>query len=135
MLPLALMGFLLSATLDPTILTVPLDVVVETHASTTQELAAYIATKHGLNVNRFLKTIECESGWNARAVGDNGTSFGLAQIHYPARDWGITREDAYTPEIALEIMAQKWEDGEAWRWSCWSSLFASSAYKSNMLGS
>lgn len=91
---------------------------------TPQQIAASIATKHGLNVDRFLKTIECESSWNIKAIGDNGTSFGLAQLHHPVRDWNTTIEQANTPEIALEIMATAWGKGEQSRWSCWRTLYS-----------
>ena len=124
-MPLALVGFLLSMSFDPTVLTVDLSIAPEPHASTTQEVAEYVAEKHHLNVYRFLKTIECESKWDTHAIGDHGTSFGLAQLHYPMRDWGVTKEDAQVPEIALEIMAKAWERGEQRRWSCWTSLFGS----------
>ena len=82
-------------------------------------LAVGIATAHGLNAKKFLSVIECESGWDTHAVGDHGTSFGLVQIHYPQRDWGITKEQAFEPLRAMEIMANAWERGEARRWSCW----------------
>lgn len=87
-------------------------------------LATKIAVAHGLNVTHFLKTIGCESSWNAEAIGDDGTSFGLAQLHYPVRDWGINIEQAKTPEIALEIMASAWDRGEQGRWSCWKMFYS-----------
>lgn len=112
---------------DPSVLTVPM-----AHASalTTDELKAMateIAKEHHLNVNRFLKTIECESNWDVYAKGDyvkgEPTSFGLAQLHYPTRDWGVATSTAYEPRFALETMAKKWENGEQRRWSCWSALY------------
>lgn len=90
---------------------------------TPQELAVAIANKHNLNVGRFLGTIQCESNWDIEAVGDNGTSFGLAQLHHPERDWGITIEQAKIPEVALEIMADAWVKGEQGRWTCWRTLY------------
>lgn len=97
---------------------------VKTSISTTpRQIAIQTAKEHHLNVGRFLAVIECESQWNERARGDykNGqpTSFGLAQLHYPERDWGITIEQAYDPKISLEIMATSWENGDASRWSCY----------------
>lgn len=85
--------------------------------------ASSIAQAHGLNVNRFLNVIQCESHWNPNAVGDQGTSFGLAQLHNPVSDWGITSTQAKNPEVALPIMAKAWEDGKQRKWSCWTILY------------
>lgn len=84
-----------------------------------QAFATKVAKKHGLNVNHFLNVIQCESHWKPDAVGDNGTSFGLAQLHNPVTDWGITAEQAKDPEIALPIMAKAWQEGKERKWSCW----------------
>lgn len=81
-------------------------------------LATGIATAHGLNVSSFLSTIECESHWDSKAVGDHNTSFGIAQLHNPQRDWGITKEQAFEPLRALEIMATAWENHQERKWSC-----------------
>ena len=104
---------------DPSVLTVHVEVVLQTP----QELAVQIAHEYGLNTEHFLATIKCESGWNTRAEGDGGTSFGLAQLHNPVTDWGITAEEAMTPEIALPIMARAWVRGDAAKWSCWRDLY------------
>lgn len=84
-----------------------------------QELATEKAQAHGLNVAKFLDVINCESGWDPNIIGDHGTSFGLAQLHYPTKDWGIATTTATDPEVALEIMASAWDRGQASRWSCW----------------
>ena len=98
------------------------------------QIATDEAKAHHLNVDRFLKTIECESfyegiSWNTHAKGDfrNGkpTSFGLAQFHNPESDWGITPEEAEDPYIAIPLMAQAWEDDLYPKWSCWRLLYAS----------
>lgn len=93
------------------------------------DLVAYateVAEEHNLNVPHFLAVISCESRWDTHAKGDyvNGvpTSFGLAQLHYPQRDWGISIEQAQQPRLAMEIMAKAWERNEYRRWSCWSLL-------------
>ena len=89
-----------------------------------KELALKTANKYHLNSSQFLGTIQCESQWNTKAVGDNGTSFGLAQLHYPERDWGLTVEQAETPQIALETMAIAWTKGLQLKWSCYRILFS-----------
>ena len=93
-----------------------------------KDLATEKAKAYGLNVDRFLKTITCESQWDRFAVGDNGLSHGLAQFYHPTRDWNIATSSAYEPEIALELMAKTFEKGEAYRWTCWRLLSSSSPY-------
>lgn len=83
-------------------------------------IAATTAVHYGLNTKNFLAVVQCESKWNPNAIGDHGTSFGLVQLHNPEIDWGITREQAQDPALALEIMAKAWHRGEARRWSCYS---------------
>lgn len=123
---------------NPSILSVPSVPVV--HQLTTddlKQLAVETAKAHGLNVSHFLAVINMESGWNIYATGDypdgkgnfvteanaplgsKPTSFGLSQLHYPSRDWGISTSTAYDPKASLEIMATSWENGEAYRWSAW----------------
>lgn len=108
-----ILGILLAVNINSPSFTIPV------HIETPREVAIRIATEHKLDVVLFLKVIKCESNWDTHAVGDNGTSFGLAQLHYPKRDWGITKEEAFDSEIALEIMANAWEHGQAQRWSCY----------------
>ena len=122
-----LISLMLASTTPSSILTIPIvhaeELTKEWTVIEMQTLAEDIARKHGLNVYRFKKTIECESQWNRFAVGDQGRSHGLAQFYYPTRDWGIATSSAYDPEIALEIMASAWRRGEHRRWVCWSLLF------------
>lgn len=85
--------------------------------------AVKVAEEHGLDVKRFTETIACESQWNPAAVGDHGTSFGLAQLHYPVEYWGVTPEEAKDPAVALPIMAKAWQRGEQWKWSCYKNKY------------
>lgn len=73
---------------------------------------------HHLNTQHFLDTISCESNWNMGAIGDGGTSLGLAQIHLPAHT-EITRAQALDPYFAIPWMASQWENDQAAMWSCW----------------
>lgn len=113
----------LSTLFNTTLLTVPITPFVEAAPKEwtvpeMKELATKKAKEHGLKVKKFLQVIECESGWDRFAKGDNGKSHGLAQFYYPGR-WGISTSSAYEPDIALEIMAQAWDDSRASEWSCW----------------
>lgn len=118
---LALIVSIMMLGFNPAVLTVP----VETAPLTQTELIAIAtdeAKSHHLNVEHFLKTIECESAWDVNAVGDRGTSIGLAQLHFPG-NWEISTSSAKDPYIALSIMAQAWEDNRYAEWSCWRNLF------------
>lgn len=76
------------------------------------------AAKHGLDAKILTRTIKCESSMNPKAVGDHGTSFGIAQIHlidHPE----ITKEQALDPYFSIEYMAQQFAKGNARLWSCY----------------
>jgi len=130
-----MLGFLFSlilASTTPSILTVPIIHAEELTKEWTQdEVKAYaleVATEYGLHKYRFLKTLECENGFNAKGQSNhyhNGVrerSFGSAQINLY---WNptITQEQAENPYFALPWMADEWILGNAWKWSCYTSLF------------
>lgn len=71
-----------------------------------RELIRGAARRHGVPENILALIMQAESGWNSRAVGDRGTSFGLAQIHLPAHP-GITREAAFNPAFAIDWTARR----------------------------
>lgn len=84
-------------------------------------IATHVAVDHNLNVEHFLKTIDCESHWNPRAVGDGGLSHGLVQIYRPAHT-DISVAEADDPFFALTWMAVQWENNKAYMWTCWREL-------------
>jgi hypothetical protein len=62
--------------------------------------------------------INCESSYNPRALGDNGYSRGLVQIHsyyHPT----VTDEMAYDPDFAIEFLAEKLQQGKGHLWTCY----------------
>lgn len=63
------------------------------------------AARYGVPFNILYGMIDYESGWDPNAVGDNGTSFGLAQIHRPAFP-NISRTEALDPRFALDFTAR-----------------------------
>jgi len=70
------------------------------------EWASVAAQRHNIPLSILYGVIDHESGWNHKAVGDNGNSRGLAQIFQPA--WpGIHPNQAFNPIFALEWTAQK----------------------------
>lgn len=68
------------------------------------------------------RVIQCESSWNQNAVGDNGFSFGLVQIHLPSNSF-ITKEQALDPTFALNFITDKFIQGRQKMWSCYRILY------------
>lgn len=87
------------------------------------ELVDIYATKYGVDRNKMISTIECESHYKNVQSGlyhRDGTredSWGLAQIHLPNHP-NVTREQALDPYFAIEFMAEKFSKGW-YKWSCY----------------
>ena len=65
-----------------------------------------MAQKYGLPPNILALVLQGESGWDKGAVGDNGTSYGLAQIHLPAHP-NVSQKQAMNPDFAIEWTARR----------------------------
>lgn len=87
-----------------------------------QEYASTTAKNAGLSPVRFQKVIQCESNWVATSTGDNGTSFGMVQIHLPAHP-DVTLAEADDPYFAINFMAHAWQNGNENWWSCYTILY------------
>lgn len=83
-----------------------------TSALITQDSALY-----GVSGRDMARTIQCESGGNPGAVGDQGTSYGLAQIHLIAHA-DVTKGEALDPEFAVRWMARQFALGNQSIWTC-----------------
>lgn len=84
--------------------------------SSKEDFEHYI-DEHGGNFAAKEKAIvNCESNWNAKAVGDNGTSFGLVQIHLPAHP-EISQRNAEDPKYALDYLIREYPLNPD-QWSC-----------------
>lgn len=78
------------------------------------DVAHRLAQQYGVDPNRLAQiavaTMHQESGGNAQAVGDNGTSFGLFQLHQGGELGNLTPEQAFDAEtnatVAITVMAQ-----------------------------
>lgn len=77
--------------------------------------------KYGLEPNILARTLWCESSYRPDAIGDGGTSYGIAQIHLPAHPQ-VTPEEALDPEWAVEWAAQAFANGQARMWTCFRQL-------------
>lgn len=96
-------------------------------------LATSTAAKYHLNVEHFVKVINCESGASSTIqstvpdiAGPNGreNSWGIAQINLdPKNHPEVTMEQALDPTWSLEWMAERWVDGHAHEWTCWRNYY------------
>lgn len=78
----------------------------EHRGRTLLEWAQLAAQRHGVPLNILYGIVDHESNWLPSAIGDNGTSFGLAQIHMPA--WSnVSKAQAMNPVFALNWTADK----------------------------
>src|SRR5262249_18508782 len=77
-----------------------------------------VLDKYDVPLPLVAAVIQVESDWNPRALGDNGTSFGLFQLHIggQAEDafrGGHSIDDLYNPEInaryAMPYIASAWD--------------------------
>jgi len=74
--------------------------------------------KAGFNVELADKIIDCESTWSASAIGDNGDSRGLWQIHRPSHK-EVSEECALDYKCATYWAVQKRIKDGSWNaWSC-----------------
>ena len=79
------------------------------------------ADQYNVSATLMTKIIACESGFNENALGDNGQSRGLVQIHKPSHPT-ITDEQAYDAEFAVEFLAEKLSEGQGSLWTCYRIL-------------
>lgn len=77
---------------------------------TLAEWASLSATRHDVPLNLLYGIIDHESGWVSSAVGDNGNSFGLAQIYLPVWGGSVSQAQALNPVFALEWTAKMLRD-------------------------
>ena len=83
-------------------------------------ISAYSAF-YGVSSSTLYKVLNCESQMNPGAIGDNGTSFGIAQIHLPAHP-DITKQEALDPNFAIPWTALQFSLGRQKMWSCYTKL-------------
>ncbi len=87
-------------------------------------LASTTAMKYGISPEIMEKVIFCESSWKTDAIGDNGESIGLAQIHLTDHP-DITKEQAFDPFFSIDWMASEMSKGRSKEWSCYRKLYQS----------
>lgn len=91
--------------------------------STAEVIIEAYAAHYGIPARPLVDTLLCESDFNPDAVGDHGTSFGVAQIHLPAHP-EITKEEALDPFFAIDYAASEFASGHASQWTCYKHLYS-----------
>lgn len=85
------------------------------------------AAEYGTPADRLIRVVACETGntFAASAVGDHGTSHGLAQLHAgglldsgPSSFYGRGFSNPYDAVQATRYMAWAFSAGLASHWSC-----------------
>ena len=91
--------------------------VGEAENPASEEQIRKIAIKNNFNADYLIALAFCESSLNPYAVGDNGKSRGLFQIHkgyHPE----ITDEQAFSAEFSTQWVIDKINAGGINQWSC-----------------
>ena len=79
-------------------------------------LIGIYAEKYGVSEYEMKQTVFHESHYDRYDIGDDGNSYGIAQIHLPSHK-GITVEQAQDPHFALDFMAKNFKAGHARMWT------------------
>lgn len=90
----------------------------QTATSAIPLLRDFYAEQYGVSTTTMDSIIQCESGYDPKAVGDKGKSHGLVQIYSPAHPT-ITIEQAESPFFALDFLAKNLSKGRGKMWSCY----------------
>jgi hypothetical protein len=91
------------------------------------ERARHDARIYGINETKYLKTIQGESNWNPKAVGDGKKAYGIAQFHKPtftafARLCGYSNASYTDTNTQLAVMACAFANGLAHHWTVYRNL-------------
>lgn len=90
---------------------------VEIKPQTISEKIDYYANLYKVNPLLMRGIVMCESSMNPNAIGDNGHSRGLVQIHdryHPT----ISHQQAFDPDFSLDFLAKNMAKGND-IWTCW----------------
>lgn len=76
------------------------------------------AAQYGVDRRTVARIIQCESQGDPKAIGDNGTSFGLVQIHLSAHQ-DIKKEEAFDQAFSINYLSHQLALGHGSMWSCY----------------
>lgn len=93
----------------------------KTAIPTLAEYSEISAQEAGINPTLFKRLIACESRWNDRAEGDNGTSFGLLQFKEDtfllfAKKYNLATASYVNPHHQMDLAALMIRDGYISHW-------------------
>lgn len=86
------------------------------------DYASTTAIKMGVDPVKLTRTLACESKWNPNALGDNGHSRGLAQIHDRYHP-DVTPAQAYDGIWAINWAAARFAEGRGSLWTCYRKYY------------
>lgn len=89
--------------------------------TTAEDIITSYAIHYGIPAGPLVATLRCESNFNSGAVGDHGSSFGVAQIHLPAHT-EISKAEALDPLWSINWAAEQFAAGHANEWTCYRNL-------------
>lgn len=90
--------------------------------TTAPDIIAAYAIHYGIPAGPLVATLRCESRFYSNAVGDNGSSFGVAQIHLPAH-LDVSKAQALDPLWSIDWAAREFAQGRAYQWTCYRKLY------------
>lgn len=73
--------------------------------------------KYGLSYHLLNDLIQCESGWNDKAVGDNGKAYSLLQFHRPTFD-RFCEGEYENPIDQIHCATKMISEGLESHWTC-----------------
>ena len=82
-----------------------------------EDYVLYIAHKEDVPAQLAWDIAKCESKFNPLAIGDNGNSYGVFQIHLPSHPY-ITKEQAINPAWNANWAISQMSLGKFSMWSC-----------------
>lgn len=82
-------------------------------AAANAKLVASVAKELGIDPVTAVAVMLVESGGNNRAVGDNGTSFGLFQLHQGGELGNLTKEQAFDPVTNARVALSEFQRQES----------------------
>lgn len=79
-------------------------------------LIGFYSEKYNVDSRVMQQVVYHESRYDEHAIGDNGKSHGLSQIHLPSHP-NVSEDDAYNPHFALKFLANKLSEGKGRLWT------------------
>ncbi|MEX2053938.1 MAG: hypothetical protein WD883_00060 [Candidatus Colwellbacteria bacterium] len=113
--------FTLDSASEQVVETTPTPQPIISSALSIEQLIRSTALKWEADADRMVATAKCESGLKPDAIGDDGASIGLFQIHLPSHP-DVTKEEALDPYFAVEWSAKKFKINP-FIWVCYIKLY------------